>query len=193
MSYMVRKLTQATAVLAAGAVIVVVLHVPGAYADQTIKFDVAEDPTRFAFDKTGPLHDDGLPDYGNAFVTQGYIYPHGTLMAGDPGVDVNGNPLYPEKVLGEWTCYGYIIGDGARTKTGPWVISEQIYSFGKEAGSETVVSHGYEIVDVNKPVLRAVTGGTGPYVDARGQVSQVLLAVTDLHSVTIRFEIRLSD
>ncbi len=108
-------------------------------------------------------------------------------------MDVNGNPLYPDKVLGEWTCYGYIIGDGARTKTGPWVISEQIYSFGKEPGSETVVSHGYEIVDVNKPVLRAVTGGTGPYVDARGQVSQVLLAVTDLHSVTIRFEIRLSD
>ena len=193
MSYRLRKLTQATAILAVVMVAVVLQLASGAYAGQTIKFDVAEDPTRFAFDRNGPLLDDGMPAYGNAFITQGYIYPHGTLKDGDPGVDVNGKPLYPDKILGEWTCYGYFIGDGARTKTGPLVITEQVYSFGEEAGSKTLISNGYELADVGKPVLRAITGGTGPYVKARGQVSETLLAITDLHSVTLRFEIVLND
>ena len=165
----------------------------GTFAGEAIKFDVAEDPTRFAFNKSGPLLESGMPDYGNAFITQGYIYPVGTLVGDDPGVDVNGKPLYPDKVMGEWTCYGYMIGDGGDTKTGPWAITEQIYSFAETAGSETVVSNGYELVDINKPVLRAVTGGTGRYVGSRGEVQQTLLAITKLHSVTLRFEINLSD
>ena len=172
---------------------VVVLTATIAFAGETIKFEVAEDPTRFAFDKSGPLVENGMPAYGNAFVTQGYIYPDGTLVGDDPGVDVNGKPLYPDKVMGEWTCYGYMIGEGADTKTGPWAITEQIYSFTDIAGSETIVSNGYELVDINKPVLRAVTGGTGRYVGSRGQVQQTLLAQTKLHSLTLRFEINLSD
>ena len=193
MSYMVHKLTQATAILAVVMVAVGLQLTPGAYAGETIKFDVAEDPTRFVFDKSGPLHDSGLPDYGNSFVTQGYIYPYGTLKGDDPGVDVNGKPLYPDKVIGEWSCYGYTIGDGAETETGPFVVSEQIYSFGEEVGSKTLISNGYELADLNKPFLRAITGGTGPYVGARGQVSETLLALSKYHSVTFRFEIVLSD
>ena len=193
MSYKVRNLTRFTVVLAV-VMVAVVLQLPsGAYAGQTIKFDVAEDPTRFIFDKNGPLHDDGNPAYGNAFITQGYIYPHGTLKDGDPGVDINGNPLYPGKVLGEWTCYGYMIGEGMNTKTGPVVITEQVYSFGEEAGSKTLISNGYELVDEGIPVLRAITGGTGPYVGARGQVSETLLHISDFHSVALRFEIVLDD
>ena len=193
MSYMVRKLTQITAILAVVMVSVAVQLTSGAYAGEIIKFDVAEDPTRFVFDKNGPLHDDGKPDYGNAFVTQGYIYPYDTLKGDDPGVDINGKPLYPDKVLGEWTCYGYIIGDGAHTKTGPLVITEQVYNFGEAAGNKTLISNGYELADIGKPVLRAITGGTGPYVEARGQVSETLLSVSDFHSVALRFEIVLSD
>ncbi len=193
MSYMVRKLRQITAILAVVMISVAVQLTPGAYAGETIKFDVAEDPTRFIFDKNGPLHDDGLPDYGNAFVTQGYIYPYGTLKDGDPGVDINGKPLYPDKILGEWTCYGYIIGEGAHAETGPFVISEQIYDFGEELGSKSLISNGYELADIGKPFLRAITGGTGPYAEARGQVTETMLAISDYHSVTLRFEIVLSD
>ncbi|HZA22612.1 MAG TPA: hypothetical protein VFA32_08420, partial [Dehalococcoidia bacterium] len=40
-----------------------------------LKFDVAEDATRFVFDEA-PVFDDGLPAYGNAFVTSGYLYEH---------------------------------------------------------------------------------------------------------------------
>ncbi len=193
MSYMVHKLTQATAILAVVMAVVVLQLSSSAYAGETIRFDVAEDPTRFVFDKSGALDEEGLPDYGNTFVTQGYIYPYGTLKGGDPGVDINGKPLYPDKVLGEWSCYGYIIGDGAHAETGPFVISEQIYDFGEELGSKSLISNGYELADIGKPFLRAITGGTGPYAKARGQVTETMLAVSDYHSVTLRFEIVLSD
>ena len=44
----------------------------------TLAFDVAEDMTRFVFAEQ-PVHEDGMPAYGNPFITQGYIYPAGTL------------------------------------------------------------------------------------------------------------------
>jgi hypothetical protein len=46
---------------------------------KTIKLNVAEDATRFAFDEA-PVHEDGLPAYDNSFITQGYTYEYGTLM-----------------------------------------------------------------------------------------------------------------
>lgn len=186
--------TVVVAVLSADLLFAALQLAVGAHASEMLKFDVAEDPTRFSFDRNGPLEDDGLPDYGNAFMTQGYIYPHGTLVDGDAGVDVNGNPLYPDKVMGEWTCYGFMIGEGSSTKSGKVAISEQVYSFGGEVvGSKTLVSNGYEIIDVGVPLIRAVTGGTGPYLAARGEVRQTTLAITELHSFTFRFEITLVD
>ena len=62
MSYMVHKLTQATAILAVVMAVVVLQLSSSAYGGETIKFDVAEDPTRFVFDKNGPLVESGLPD-----------------------------------------------------------------------------------------------------------------------------------
>lgn len=189
-----RRSTMLVAFLSAGLLIAPLQLAVGAHASEMLRFDVAEDPTRFSFDRNGPLEEDGLPDYGNAFVTQGYIYPHGTLVDGDAGVDVNGNPLYPDKVMGEWTCYGFVIGEGSSAETGKVAITEQVYSFGGDVvGSRTLVSSGYEIIDVNVPLIRAVTGGTGPYIAARGEVRQTTLAITELHSFTYRFEVELRD
>ena len=43
-----------------------------ALADGSLSaFDVAEDLSRFVHDES-PVFDDGMPAYGNAFVTQGY-------------------------------------------------------------------------------------------------------------------------
>lgn len=195
MSYPVHRMTHIGAVIIAAMMMLSFQAAPAVQAGQIVKFDVAEDPTKFVFDKNGPLDADGWPAYGNAFVTQGYIYPHGTLVDGDPGVDVNGKPLYPEKVIGEWTCYGFTIGKGNLTKTGPWAISEQTYGFGNPVWKveDTLISNGYEIVDIDKQQLRAVTGGTGKYVGARGQVRQTLLGISDFHSGTFRFEIELSE
>ncbi len=46
---------------------------------KTIKLNVAENATRFAFDEA-PVHEDGLPAYDSSFITQGYTYEYGTLM-----------------------------------------------------------------------------------------------------------------
>lgn len=46
---------------------------PG-FTEPLTAFDVAEDLTRFVYAETQRFEDD-MPAYGNAFVTQGYIYP----------------------------------------------------------------------------------------------------------------------
>lgn len=152
------------------------------------EFDVAEDGTRFVFDEA-PVHPDGMPAYGNAFVTQGYIYPAGTLNDSN-GVLPSGEPEFPDLVIGEWTCRGWFIGDGAHTETGPWVITTQYYDFGGEAGRVSLVSDGVEVADLNTRVNRAVTGGTGKFRKARGEVSQELLGFNESEGVNLTFTLR---
>ena len=154
-----------------------------------VAFDVAEDGTRFVFDEDPVFDEDGFPAYGNSFVTQGYIYPAGTLN-GSNGVLPDGSPEFPELVIGEWTCRGYFIGDGAHTASGPWVITTQVYNFGDEYGVDTIVSDGYEIADVGETVVRAVTGGSGEYAGAGGEAAQILLGFNASEGVNLQFELQ---
>lgn len=159
-------------------------------ADGVLRFDVAEDPSRFVF-APQPLHEDGMPAYGNSFVTQGYIYPEGTL-SGTNGVLPDGSPEFPDQVLGEWTCRGWFVGDGAHTTTGPMVITTQVYNFGAELGDAMLTSEGAELVDIGVAIERAVSGGTGQYAGARGQANQTLLGFTEQLSVNLRFALTLA-
>ncbi len=152
---------------------------------QVIKFDVAENVTKFEFDEA-PVHEDGLPAYGNPFITQGYIYPEGTLN-GSNGVLPDGSPEFPEEVIGEWICRGWFIGDGAHTSTGPMVVTTQIYQLKGDYGDVTITSEGYESSEINKEIKRAITGGTGQYQMARGEVTQELLGFTEQMGVNLRF------
>ena len=170
-------------------------------------FSVAESGARFSFDEA-PVFEDGLPAYGNAFVTQGFIYPYGTLNDSngvineydDKGNLVDVHPEFPEQVIGEWVCRGYFIGNGFRTETGPVVITTQLYDFYAEPGAQVspvkasgrlnLVTEGYELVDVGVPVERAVTGGTGRFKRARGEAVQVLLGTNASEGVNLRFSIR---
>jgi hypothetical protein len=154
-----------------------------------LRFDVAENPKKFVFAKDY-LDADGLPGYGNYFVTQGYLYPEGTLKGND-GVKKDGSPLFPGKVLGEWTCYGVHIGNGAKTKTGPWVVTTQIFQLGKQYGRTTVLTDGYEVSDVGVPIIRAVTGGTGEYAGARGEQHQTLLGFGKTMGIKLRVRLAL--
>lgn len=138
---------------------------------QVIEFDVAENGTLFRVDPDHAL-DDGFPARGSTFIAEGYIYPKGTLT-GANGVNPDGSPEFPDKVIGTWFCYGIHVGDGAHTVTGPWVVTTQIYDFDDVAGAETIVSDGFELVDVGVPVMRAITGGTGDFANARGEVRQI--------------------
>lgn len=147
--------------------------------------EVSEDHTRFVFAGNHVLDEEtygeelaGLPAYGDSFVTQGYIYEEGTLQ-GDVGVNEDGTARWPEKVIGEWTCYGVHLGEGAATATGPWVVTTQVFNFYDTYGDQTIVTDGYEIADFGEPVSRAVTGGTGKWKRARGEQTQVTLGFTD--------------
>ena len=158
------------------------------------QFDIAESAARFVFDEAPVFPEDGFPAYGNAFVTQGYIYPLG-FLDGNEGVNADGTPAYPEMVIGEWTCRGWFIGNGAHTVTGPWVITTQLYDFydspgyqpNRASGWNNLVSEGYEIADVGKVVRRPISGGTGVYRGAIGAVDQVLLGFNSTEGVNLRF------
>ena len=134
---------------------------------RTLEVDIAEDGTRFVIDES-PVFDDGFPAYGNPFITQGYIYPAGTLTDSN-GVNPDGSPEFPDKVIGEWSCQGYFIADGAHTTEGSWVFTTQLFAFGTNAdtGRNTVVVTGYEGAEVGKIVTGAITGGTGRYATTR--------------------------
>lgn len=146
---------------------------------RTISVDVAQDHTRTFADAT-PRFDDGLPSAGTGFMTSGYLYPAGTLSADDDGVNEDGSPSYPKKVVGEWLCRGYLIGDGAHATEGSWVYSTQVFSFGKNptAGRNTVVVVGYEGIEAGATVTSAITGGTGRFQAAAGDADQMMLGFT---------------
>ncbi len=165
-----------------------------------LQVDVAEASTRFVFDDAPVFQEDGFPAHGNSFVTQGYIYPAGFLDDHE-GVTEAGGPTYPERVIGEWICRGWFIGDGAHTQTGPWVISTQQLDFYQRSGWDpqrerdfgyrTLVTEGYELADIGKPVNRAISGGTGRYAKARGQVVQTFLGFGPGMSVKQRHSIQM--
>ena len=153
--------------------------------DAPMSFDVAEDLTRFVF-AAEPVFDDGMPAYGNAFITQGYIYEDGTLDGGAEGTLADGSPAFPDKVIGRWTCDSFFVGDGARTLTGAWVISRQVFEF--DSG-EILINQGAELADVNVAAPRAITGGTGAYAHIGAEMSQTLLGMTDGYGVRLSVDI----
>ncbi len=154
---------------------------------EVIEFDVAEDMYRFIFDQD-VAYDDGLPADGSSFITRGYLYPVGTLNESN-GVNPDGSPEYPDLVIGEWICQGYMINDAGHATEGVWVFSTQFFQFGDEPGAETITTIGYELADVGEAISRAITGGTGKYNDARGESQQTLLGLNASEGVNLRVQI----
>lgn len=152
-----------------------------------LHFDVAEVGTRFVFDEA-PVFDDGLPAYGNPFITEGYLYPAGTLDESN-GVLANGDPEFPDLVLGKWTCRGYFVGDGAYTESGPWVVTTQIFDLGTVPGVETIITEGFELADIGVAGIRGITGGSGQYSRARGQMEQTLIGFNESMGVNLQVEL----
>jgi hypothetical protein len=152
----------------------------------TLEFDVSEDMNLFVFDDEHVV--DGMPTHGSAFVTQGYLYPVGTLD-GTNGVLPDGSPEFPDKVLGLWACYGYFVGEGGNATTGAWVISTQVFDFGSTLGEQSIMTAGYEIADIDKDIMRAITGGTGDFRTASGEGSQRLLGFNATDGVVLRVKL----
>jgi hypothetical protein len=156
---------------------------------KVLKFDMAEDFTRFVFDPD-TVDEDGFPVHGNPFITQGYLYPAGTLD-GNPGVNPDGSPQYPDKVIGAWICRGWVISDNMGSDGKPSAISTQFFQLGEEFGNRTIISEGYEFMQSDGPFKRAITGGTGQFRGAHGEQTQEVLGVNEYMGMRLRFELRL--
>ena len=151
---------------------------------EILTFDVAEDMTRFAFDQTKSFGD-GLPTHGSSFVTEGYIYEYGTLT-GSNGVLADGSPEFPDKVIGKWACRG------CRAMEGVWDSTSQVYNFGEDYGHVTLTSDGNASAAVGEAISRAITGGTGQYAQARGEMNQTLLGFNKgTEGMNMRFEVEI--
>jgi hypothetical protein len=178
---------------------------PSTFEHRLRAFEVAENGKRFAFDEA-PVDQNGLPLYGNPFITQGFIYPPGTLqdadgdgvftgviIAKDPqtGAEIV-TPEFPDKVLGLWICEGKVVAqEGFNIASGPTVFTLQLYEFKDmrgDFGTSSFLSAGLELIDVGKGIERAIIGGTGPFKTARGQVTQTLLGTNVTQGFVLRFE-----
>lgn len=158
-------------------------------ANRTVAYEVTENTLKVAFDPD-IVFDDGMPAYGAPFVTQGYIYPAGTLTPQQDGILADGEPEFPDQVVGTWTCYGHMVGNGVRTEKGAWVVSTQLYDID---GVGTFVTTGNELIDLDTRIVRAVTGGTGGFRSATGVQSQTLNGFNELEGVMLDVELDLDD
>jgi hypothetical protein len=157
-------------------------------ADGVLRFEVAEDGSRFTWSGDLALSD-GLPDRDATYITQGYIYPEGTLN-GSNGVLADGSPEFPDKVLGQWSCYGWYVGAGTPGQSPPWITSH-LFNFGDTYGEATLVSEGYSIDELEIPLERAIIGGTGDYAGARGVQRETNLGHNLSNGLDFRYEVRL--
>lgn len=147
-------------------------------ATEILALDVAENGFRWVVDETPELAENGMPQHGTEFITLGYLYPAGTLD-GTNGVNPDGTPEFPDKVLGTWICRGwYLPGASAEPMAGPVVVTTQTFLFGDETGARTIVSDGIERMEVGVPFQRAITGGTGKKFEfAHGVQTQTFLGL----------------
>lgn len=140
-----------------------------------------------------------VPGNGATFVVQGVIYAgdyfatHGDtagLVAGSGGTFVAQDP---QLVLGTWYCRGWFINKGMASSSGPFVATTQIYDLnnaGRKSG--TIISDGIELIDMNTPWQRAVTGGSGFYKTASGEVTQEAIAANASTLFNFKFAFNLS-
>jgi hypothetical protein len=170
---------------------------------KTFSVDIVADCNRFISEGIGHPHPG--PVFGDYFMQEGLIYKGGTLAANCPGGDgcglnPDGTPEFPEAVIGKWTCYGSFVGKGGATAEGVWLYSTQLYEFDVEQiepnvfapGAHALVSVGPERNDLSVPFDRAVTGGSGKFRHARGQLQQTKIGFnqTECENFTVDFEIR---
>lgn len=137
--------------------------------------DVAED---FAlFNPTFVRPTDTQPERGSFFVTEGNIYPAGTIQGDGATFDPNS-----PGALGRWFCRGTHLVSGAEFPFSARAVhTAQLYLLPDE--SKSIATEG---VEGNVPVLRAIAGGTGPFKGYIGEQRQELLGFNATGGVNLR-------
>jgi hypothetical protein len=151
-------------------------------APQPIVFtiDVAEDFSQFVPTKVRP--EDTQPERGAFFVTEGRIFPGGTIPKG--GTPEAPNAFDPNGAgsIGTWFCRGTHLVSGALFPvTARAVHTGQLYLMPNERKS--IATEGVEGAGAT---VRPVTGGTGPFAGYTGEQHQELLGFNASGGVNLR-------
>lgn len=143
-----------------------------AWRRETLEIDVACVGERWRQSDLNNPADDA--DFHVGFSVEGWIYPAGT-------VPTQGFVPTPEGAIGEWFCRGWQIVDGGRLE--PHVSTTQLYVFGRVTAEslfprDNLTSIGLEgTEDETQVAYRPVSGGTGQYIGATGEVAQLVNGV----------------
>ncbi len=144
----------------------------------TLRFtvDVAEDFSQFVFTPVQPGQD---PERGATFITEGNIFPGGTI----PGDGATFDPTQAG-AIGRWFCRGIHLVGLADIPGDPgtlWVHTAQLFTLPNHRRS--LSSDG---VEGNLVVKRPVTGGTGPFKGYVGEQRQQFLGFNPTFGVNLR-------
>ena len=58
-------------------------------------------------------------------------------------------------------------------------MTTQVFDLGDTVGQDTIVTSGFELIDVDVAVERAIVGGTGVYGGATGTQTQTMLGLNN--------------
>ena len=137
--------------------------------------DVAED---FAlFNPTFVKPTDTQPERGSFFVTEGNIYPAGTIKGDGATFDPNSGGS-----IGRWFCRGtHLVSASQIPAAAFWVDTAQVFLLPDDTRS--ITTDGLEGVGT---IVRTVTGGTGRFKGYVGEQRQEFLGFNATGGVNLR-------
>lgn len=139
--------------------------------------DVAEDLAG-KFVPTFVKPTDTQPERGSFFVTEGRVFPAGTIQGDGASFDP-----YQRGHIGVWFCRGTHLVAANEIPAAPlWVDSAQLYILGRQ-GKEQLSTEG---VEGPGTLTRIVTGGAGNYAGWTGEQTQTFLGFNPTGGVNLR-------
>ena len=138
--------------------------------------DVAEDFGKFVPTLVKP--EDAEPKRGSFFVTEGRVFPAGTIQGDGADFDPNRSGH-----VGVWFCRGtHLVAGSEIPAASLWVSTAQLFVLGRQ-GLDQITTEGVEGAGT---VLRVVTGGAGNYVGFVGEQQQTFLGFNATGGVNLR-------
>jgi hypothetical protein len=118
------------------------------------------------------------PERGSFFVTEGRIFPAGTIQGSGTDFDPN-SPGH----IGVWICRGtHLVAAADIPAASLWVSTVQLFVLGRQ-GKEQLATEG---VEGSGTVTRIVTGGAGNYTGFVGEQRQTFLGFNPTGGVNLR-------
>lgn len=137
--------------------------------------DVAEDFSLFNPTLVKPT--DTQPERGSFFVTEGNLYPAGTIQGDGASFDPNSGGS-----IGRWFCRGtLLVGASEIPAAAFWVDTAQLYFLPDDTRS--IATEGLE---GSGAIVRTVTGGTGRFRGYVGEQHQEFLGFNATGGVNLR-------